>query len=81
MTSYRMTMMMNQSSIDSNILDPRNKMTHDVYDNIPTKVITILTCTSILTIGNVLWSCIIHFELYGGDPNKGTITNKVRNLV
>ena len=56
-------------------------MTNDVYDNIPTKVITVLTCISVLTIGNILWFGIIHFELYGGDPKKRSITNKARELV
>ena len=81
MTSYRMTMMMNQSSVDSIVFeeDPKGKMTNDVYDNIPTKVITVLTCISVLTIGNILWFGIIHFELYGGDPKKRSITNKVKD--
>ena len=73
---------MNQSSIDSNVLEEDNITckitTNDVFDNIPTKVITVLTCVSILTIGNALWSGIIHFELYGGDPKKRSITNRVR---
>ena len=59
--------------------DPKGKMTNDVYDNIPTKVITVLTCISVLTIGNILWFGIIHFELYGGDPKKRSITNKVKD--
>ena len=81
MTSYRMTMMMNQSSVDSIVFEEelKGKMTNDVYDNIPTKVITVLTCISVLTIGNVLWFGIIHFELYGGDPKKRSITNKVKD--
>ena len=76
---------MNQSSIDSNVLEEDNITckitTNDVFDNIPTKVITVLTCVSILTIGNALWSGIIHFELYGGDPKKQSITNRVRYIV
>ena len=81
MTSYRMTMIMNQSSVDSIVFEEelKGKMTNDVYDNIPTKVITVLTCISVLTIGNVLWFGIIHFELYGGDPKKRSITNKVKD--
>ena len=77
-----MNVMMNQSSIDSTMLeeDTRSEMTNDVYDNIPTKVITALTCIGVLTIGNALWSGIIHFELYGGDPKKRSITNKVINV-
>ena len=76
-------MMMNQSSIDSAMLeeDTRGKMTNDVFDNVPTKVITALTCIFVLTIGNALWSGIVHFELYGGDPKKRSITNKARELV
>ena len=77
--------MMNQSSIDSNVLEEDSITckitTNDVFDNIPTKVITALTCVSILTIGNALWSGIIHFELYGGDPKKRSITNRVRCIV
>ena len=46
-----------------------------------TELITALTCVSILTIGNALWSGIIHFELYGGDPKKRSITNRVRYIV
>ena len=78
-----MTVMMNLSSIDSTMLveDTRGEMTNDVYDNIPTKIITALTCIFVLTIGNALWSGIIHFELYGGDPKKRSITNKARELV
>ena len=76
---------MNQSSIDSNVLEEDSITckitTNDVFDNIPTKVITALTCVSILTIGNALWSGIIHFELYGGDPKKRSITNRVRYIV
>ena len=76
-------MIMNQSSVDSIVFEEelKGKMTNDVYDNIPTKVITVLTCISVLTIGNVLWFGIIHFELYGGDPKKRSITNKARKLV
>ena len=74
-----MTMMINQSSVDSTMLeeDTMIEMTNDVYNNIPTKIITALTCIFVLTIGNALWSGIIHFELYGGDPKKRSITNKV----
>jgi hypothetical protein len=30
-----------------------------------------------LFIGNILWAGIIHFEKYGGDPQKRSITNRL----
>ena len=73
--------MMNQKFYENSTMweaDIRYEMINDVYDNIPTKVITILICIFVLTIGNALWFGIIHFELYGGDPKKRSITNKAR---
>ena len=76
--------MMNQKFNDNSTMwkeDIGYEMINDLYDNVPTKVITILICIFVLTIGNALWFGIIHFELYGGDPKKRSVTNKARELV
>ena len=52
-----------------------------IYDNIPTKIVTVLTYLSVETLGNALWFGIIHYELFGGDPKKRTITNKGARLL
>ena len=73
--------MVNQKFHDNSTMWKENisnhEMINDVYDNVPTKVITILICILVLTIGDTLWFGIIHFELYGGDPKKRSVTNKV----
>ena len=65
--------MMNQTDI--------NTRYETIYDNIPTKIVTVLTYLSVETLGNALWFGIIHYELFGGDPKKRTITNKGARLL
>ena len=51
--------MVNQKFHDNSTMWKKNisnhEMINDVYDNAPTKVITILICILVLTMGNILW--------------------------
>ena len=52
----------------------------NIYEYTSTKIIAIITYTLVETVGNVLWWGIIHYELFGGDPKKRSITNKEISL-
>ena len=49
----------------------------DLYDNIPTKIIATVTYILLETIGSFLFLSAIHFERYGGDPQKRSISNRL----
>ena len=53
----------------------------NIYEYTSTKIIAIFTYTLVETVGNVLWWGIIHYELFGGDPKKRSITNKEISLL
>ena len=53
----------------------------NIYEYTSTKIIVIITYTLVETVGNVLWWGIIHYELFGGDPKKRSITNKEISLL
>ena len=53
----------------------------NIYEYTSTKIIAIITYTLVETVGNVLWWGIIHYELFGGDPKKRSITNKEISLL
>ena len=48
----------------------------NLYDNILTKIIATITYILVETIGSFLYLCIIHFERYGGDPQKRSVSNR-----
>ena len=48
----------------------------NLYDNILTKTIATITYFLVETIGSFLYICIIHFERYGGDPQKRSFSNR-----
>ena len=48
----------------------------NLYEYTSTKIISLMTYTLVETVGNALWWGIIHYELFGGDPMKRSITNK-----
>ena len=48
----------------------------NLYEYISSKVFAVIIYTLVETVGNALWGGIIHYELFGGDPMKRSITNK-----
>lgn len=46
-----------------------------IYESLPLKLTLIVTCLLLLIIGNALWFGIIHFEKFGGDPQKRSLAN------
>ena len=53
----------------------------NIYEYTSTKIIVLMIYTLVETVGNFLWWGIIHYELFGGDPMKRSITNKEINLL
>ena len=53
----------------------------NIYEYTSTKIIVLMTYTLVEIVGNVLWWGIIHYELFGGDPMKRSITNKEISLL
>ena len=53
----------------------------NIYEYTSTKIIALTTYTLAETVGNALWWGIIHYELFGGDPKKRSITNKEISLL
>ena len=53
----------------------------NLYEYISTKIIEVIIYSLVETVGNALWGGIIHYELFGGDPMKRSITNKEINLL
>ena len=54
-----------------------DKSLANLYDNIPTKIIATVTYILLQTIGCFLILCVIHFERYGDDPQKRSISNRL----
>ena len=52
----------------------------NLYEYISTKIIEVIIYSLVETVGNALWGGIIHYELFGGDPMKRSITNKEISL-
>ena len=52
----------------------------NLYEYISTKIIAVIIYALVETVGNALWWGIIHYELFGGDPMKRSITNKEISL-
>ena len=48
----------------------------NLYDNMLTKIIATMTYLLVETVGSSLYLCIIHFERYGGDPQKRSVSNR-----
>ena len=53
----------------------------NLYEYISSKIFAVIIYTLVETVGNVLWGGIIHYELFGGDPMKRSITNKEISLL
>ena len=53
----------------------------NIYEYTSTKIIALTTYTLAETVGNALWWGIIHYETFGGDPKKRSITNKEISLL
>ena len=53
------------------------KSLETLYDNILTKIIATITYFLVETIGSFLYLCVNHFEDYGGDPQKRSISNRL----
>ena len=53
----------------------------NLYEYISTKIIEVIIYSLVETVGNALWWGIIHYELFGGDPMKRSITNKEISLL
>ena len=52
----------------------------NLYEYISSKVFAVIIYTLVETVGNAFWGGIIHYELFGGDPMKRSITNKEISL-
>ena len=63
------------------ICEEESNKYENIYEYTSTKIIVIITYTLVETVGNVLWWGIIHYELFGGDPKKRSITNKEISLL
>ena len=53
----------------------------NLYEYISSKIFAVIIYTLVETVGNALWGGIIHYELFGGDPMKRSITNKEISLL
>ena len=53
----------------------------NIYEHTSTKIIALTTYILAEMVGNALWWGIIHYELFGGDPKKRSITNKEISLL
>ena len=53
----------------------------NLYEYVSNKIIAVIIYTLVETVGNALWWGIIHYELFGGDPMKRSITNKEISLL
>ena len=65
---------------DKSLEDMDQEFVH-MYDTIPIKIIVSFAYIFILFFGSVLWFSIIHFEIFGEDSQKRSITNKLWSCV
>ena len=75
MSEYSQMNITNDEKFTFGYVDESNKY-KNIYEYTSTKIIALMTYTLVETVGNALWWGIIHYELFGGDPMKRSITNK-----
>ena len=65
---------------DKSLEDMDQEFVH-MYDQILIKIIVSFAYVFIMFFGSVLWFSIIHFEIFGEDSQKRSITNKLWSCV
>ena len=80
MSEYSQMNITNDEKFTFGYVDESNKY-KNIYEYTSTKIIALMTYTLVETVGNALWWGIIHYELFGGDPMKRSITNKEISLL
>ena len=58
-----------------------NENIEELYKNLTIKTLGIIFHLIIMTFGSFLWFGIIHFERFGGDPQKRSISNHIISYI